>query len=108
MTSTQVTRTAVARLRRTALVVAAVVVVAVPILVGLVLAWQVHWALVVPAYLLGIPAWLTAVSGAWALVRRVRPARQPQPEPQPAPVLRTELRLPAPRVEGAGVRTPTP
>lgn len=104
MTSTQVTRTAVARLRRTALVVAAVVVVAVPILVGLVLAWQVHWALVVPAYLLGIPAWLTAVSGAWALVRRVRPARQPQP----APVLRTELRLPAPRVEGAGVRTPTP
>lgn len=109
-----------ARTRRRLGILLAVLVVAVPIPVGLALAWQVHGALVVPAYLLGIPAWLCLVSGAWALVRRVLPGEEPvRPElpalpalpaepaaPQP-PAITTALRLPAPRVEGS-VRTPTP
>ena len=64
-----------ARLGRIALGGAAAMVVVAPILAGLVLAWQVHPLLVVPTYLVGIPAWLTLLSGAWSLVGRLRPTR---------------------------------
>ena len=99
-----------ARLGRLALIGAAAVLVVAPILAGLVLAWQVHPLLVVPTYLVGIPAWLTLLSGAWSLVGRLRPTRG---EPLGAagaagagsaageqlPTVRTELRLPPPRTE---------
>ena len=93
-----------ARLGRLALIGAAAVLVVAPILAGLVLAWQVHPLLVVPTYLVGIPAWLTLLSGAWSLVGRLRPTRE---EPlgaagSPAgelPTVRPELRLPPPRTE---------
>ena len=124
--STDKTGSSGTRLGRLALIGAAAALVLAPIGVGLVLAWQAHPVLVVPAYLVGIPLWLTLLSGAWSLVSRVR--RTPEesiadPLPQPRselPVVRTELRLPpsrAARTEvraipaGApprGVRTPTP
>ena len=63
------------RLGRFALVGAAAMLVLAPILAGLVLAWQVHPLLVVPTYLVGIPVWLTLLSGAWSLVGRLRPTR---------------------------------
>ncbi|WP_300645038.1 hypothetical protein [Nocardioides sp.] len=103
-----------ARLRRAVLVLLAAVVVLGPIPVGLVWAWRVHPLLVVPAYLIGIAAWLVLLSGAWSLVQRVRgaltgrrtPAQEPaeQPaEPQPdqpvAPAVRSQVRMPSPRAE---------
>lgn len=98
-----------ARLGRLALIGAAAVLVVAPILAGLVLAWQVHPLLVVPTYLVGIPAWLTLLSGAWSLVGRLRPTREePLGAAAPAragstagelPTVRTELRLPPPRTE---------
>ncbi len=99
-----------ARLGRLALVGAAAVLVVAPIMAGLVLAWQVHPLWVVPAYLVGIPAWLTLLSGAWSLVGRLRPTRdEPLGAAAPAdgtgsageqlPAVRTELRLPPPRTE---------
>lgn len=121
MTSDEATTGGVARLlRRTGFLLAALVVV-VPIPVGLALAWQLHPLVVLPAYLLGIPAWLSLVSGAWLLVRRLVPARTAAP-PEPGrpagegqrpdlPVIRTDLRLLAPRTRGSSasdVRTPTP
>ena len=105
-----------ARARRRIAILLAVLAVGLPIPVGLVLAWQVHPLLVVPTYLLGIPAWLSLVSAVWSLVRRVLPAAAPEQEPTEhatgatggvAPAVTTELRLPAPRVEGS-LRTPTP
>lgn len=90
--------------RRTGGWALAVLAVGLPIPVGLVLAWQVHWLLVVPAYLLGIPAWLCLVSGTWSLVHRVLGTSAVETV---VPPTSTELRLPAPRVEGS-VRTPTP
>lgn len=96
-----------ARTRRRLGILLAVLVVGLPIPAGLVLAWQVHWALVVPAYLLGIPAWLCLVSGAWALVRRVLPGEAPTRPALPEVTITSQVRLPAPRVEGS-VRTPTP
>lgn len=111
MSSSESARSGWARARRAVLVLLAVVAVAGPIPVGLVLAWQASWWLVVPAYLLGIPAWLCLVSAAWSLVRRVVPAAQPEPQAS-LPGITTELRLPSPRTEGtaapAVVRTPTP
>ena len=99
-----------ARLGRIALGGAAAMVVVAPILAGLVLAWQVHPLLVVPTYLVGIPVWLTLLSGAWSLVGRLRPSRdEPLGAAAPAggagtadeqlPAVRTELRLPPPRTE---------
>ena len=99
-----------ARLGRIALGGAAAMVVVAPILAGLVLAWQVHPLLVVPTYLVGIPVWLTLLSGAWSLVGRLRPTRdEPLGAAAPArgagtadeqlPAVRTELRLPPPRTE---------
>lgn len=98
------------RLGRLALVGAAAMLVVAPIVAGLVLAWQVHPLLVVPTYLVGIPAWLTLLSGAWSLVGRLRPRRdEPLCAAAPAggadaageqlPAVRTELRLPPPRTE---------
>ena len=105
-----------------------VLVVLGPIPVGLVWAWSVHPLLVVPAYLLGIAAWLTLLSGLWSLVRRVLPSREDRvaspaeeavadpatqqegddQEPTVAPV---RLRMPSPR-SGATVphrvSSPTP
>lgn len=103
-----------ARLRRAVLLLLAAVVVLGPIPVGLVWAWSVHPLLVVPAYLLGIAAWLVLLSGAWSVVQRARGAlsgrRTPtqesaaqqtdQPTDQPvAPVLRSQVRMPSPRAE---------
>lgn len=99
-----------ARLGRLALVGAAALLVVAPIVAGLVLAWQVHPLWVVPAYLVGIPAWLTLLSGAWSLVGRLRPTRdEPLGAGAPAggadaageqlPAVRTELRLQPPRTE---------
>ncbi len=111
------------RVVRLALIGAAAALVLAPIGAGLVLAWQAHPVLVVPAYLVGIPLWLTLLSGAWSLVSRLRRTLEESladPLPQPRselPAVRTELRLPPPRTEvrtipaGAtprGVRTPTP
>ena len=96
-----------ARTRRRLGVLVAVIAVAAPIPVGLVVAWQVHWLLVVPAYLLGIPAWLCLVSGTWALVRRVLPADEPR---RPAvPVLTDGLPLLAdePTVRADETATPS-
>ena len=99
-----------ARLRRAVLVLLAVVVVLGPIPVGLVWAWTVHPLLVVPAYLLGIAAWLTLLSGAWALVQRLRDAARarmgreagaagtPAQEPT-VPAIRSQVRMPSPRSE---------
>ena len=75
-TTTDASPSSRARLGRLALIGAAATLVVVPILAGLVLAWQVHPLLVVPTYLVGIPAWLTLLSGAWALVGRLRPTRE--------------------------------
>jgi hypothetical protein len=106
-----------ARARRRLGILTAVLAVGLPIPLGLVLAWQAHPLLVVPAYLLGIPAWLSLVCGAWSLVRRLLPASEPVAEVVEVvevratgadSVITTELRLPAPRVEGAPLRTPTP
>ena len=91
-----------ARLGRLALVGAAAVLVVAPIMAGLVLAWQVHPLWVVPAYLVGIPAWLTLLSGAWSLVGRLRPTRdEPLGAAAPADGAGSagELRLPPPRTE---------
>lgn len=107
-----------ARLRRAVLILLAALVVLGPIPVGLVWAWSVHPLLVVPAYLLGIAAWLVLLSGAWSLVQRVRgaltdrrtpvqePAEQtthestaPQVEHTPAPAVRSQVRMPSPRAE---------
>ena len=135
-TTTDASPSSRARLGRLALIGAAATLVVVPILAGLVLAWQVHPLLVVPTYLVGIPAWLTLLSGAWALVGRLRPTREePLGAAAPAgagsaageqlPTVRTELRLPLPRTEVSsterteirtlatgtaprGLRTPTP
>ena len=92
-----------ARLGRLALLGAAATLVVAPIMVGLVVAWQVHPLVVVPAYLVGIPVWLTLLSGAWSLASRMRPTRDQPLEPPTStlPTVRTELRLP-------GVRTPIP
>lgn len=98
-----------ARLRRAVLVLLAVVVVLGPIPVGLVWAWTVHPLLVVPAYLVGIAAWLTLLSGVWALVQRLRGALRaragreqdagtPAQEPA-APAIRSQVRMPSPRSE---------
>lgn len=107
-----------ARLRRAVLILLAALVVLGPIPVGLVWAWSVHPLLVVPAYLLGIAAWLVLLSGLWSLVQRARAAlpgrrtpeqesveqpAQPQPELQAeqavAPVVRSQVRMPSPRAE---------
>ncbi|GAB2630244.1 hypothetical protein GCM10027270_17900 [Nocardioides ginkgobilobae] len=111
-----------ARLRRAVLILLAALVVLGPIPVGLVWAWSVHPLLVVPAYLLGIAAWLVLLSGAWSLVQRVRgaltghrtpvqePAAEsaeqatqqptaPQVEHTPAPVIHSQMRMPSPRAE---------
>jgi hypothetical protein len=107
-----------ARLRRAVLILLAALVVLGPIPVGLVWAWSVHPLLVVPAYLLGIAAWLVLLSGLWSLVQRARAAlpgrRTPEQEPveQPAepqpdrqaeqavvPVVRSQVRMPSPRAE---------
>lgn len=104
-TTTDASPSSRARLGRLALIGAAATLVVVPILAGLVLAWQVHPLLVVPTYLVGIPAWLTLLSGAWSLVGRLRPTRgEPLGAAAPAgagalPTVRTELRLPLPRTE---------
>ena len=95
-TSTGEVRGSRARLGRLALLGAAATLVVAPILAGLVVAWQVHPVLVVPAYLVGIPVWLTLLSGIWALVSRLRPA--PAAMLGDPPPVRAELRL----------RTPTP
>ena len=103
------------RARRRLGILGAVLAVGLPIPLGLVLAWQVHPLLVLPAYLLGIPAWLSLVSGAWSLVLRLFPAPALVTEVvvlgetgATAAVVAAELRLPAPRVEGSPLRTPTP
>jgi hypothetical protein len=96
-----------ARLRRAVLVLLAVVVVLGPIPVGLVWAWTVHPLLVVPAYLVGIAAWLTLLSGVWALVQRLRGALRARADredgagtPAPAaPTIRSQVRMPSPRSE---------
>ena len=100
-----------ARLRRAVLVLLAAVVVLGPIPVGLVWAWAVHPLLVVPAYLIGISAWLTLLSGAWALLQRLRgalPARAEgegeagagAPAAEPAVrAIRSQVRMPSPRTE---------
>ena len=90
-----------ARIGRLGLLAGGAVLVLVPILAGLVLAWQLHPLLVVPAYLLGIPVWLSVLSGLWSLVSRFRRSR----EAAPMPVVRSELRLPFPRGEQTEVRT---
>jgi hypothetical protein len=90
-----------ARIGRLGLLAGGAVLVLVPILAGLVLAWQLHPLLVVPAYLLGIPVWLSVLSGLWSLVSRFRRSR----EAAPMPVVRSELRLPLPRGEQTEVRT---
>lgn len=121
MTDTAPRPTAGTRVRRLLLLVLAATVVLAPIPVGLVWAWTVHPLLVVPAYLLGIAAWLTLLSGLWALVGRVLPSRaaqrcaqeqagveQPGVE-QPGveqeapgtvlPEVRSRVRMPSPRPE---------
>ncbi len=97
-----------ARLRRAVLVLLAATAVLGPIPVGLVWAWSVHPLLVVPAYLLGIAAWLTLLSGVWALVQRLRGALRARagsetgaagtPAQEPA-VTRSQVRMPSPRSE---------
>lgn len=110
MTDTAQRQGRAARLRRAVLLLLAAVVVLGPIPVGLVWAWSVHPLLVVPAYLLGIAAWLVLLSGAWSVVQRVRgaltgrrtPAQEPAEEPaeEPAaPVVRSQVRMPSPRTE---------
>ena len=92
-----------ARLGRIALGGAAAMVVVAPILAGLVLAWQVHPLLVVPTYLVGIPAWLTLLSGAWSLVGRL-----PLPRTEVPSTARTEVRTLATGAAPRVLRTPTP
>lgn len=115
MTDTAHRPTPGARLRRAVVVLLAGLVVLGPIPVGLVWAWTVHPLLVVPAYLLGISAWLTLLSGAWALVQRVRGALPSHAEgtgpggtsvhepvvrePADLPALRSQVRMPSPRTE---------
>ena len=115
MTDTAHRPSVAARARRLLLVLLGVTVVLGPIPVGLVWAWTVHPLLVVPAYLLGIAAWLTLLSGAWALVRRVFPQRDvrsdagkqgPASDPTPAtvmPEVHSTVRMPSPR---AGATAP--
>lgn len=112
-----------ARLRRAVLLLLAAVVVLGPIPVGLVWAWSVHPLLVVPAYLIGIAAWLVLLSGAWSVVQRVRGALAGRRTPtqdqgvqqtdeqtghqsgQPvAPALRSQVRMPSPRAEATPQR----
>ena len=121
MTDTAQRPTAGARARRGVLVLLAVAVVLGPIPVGLVWAWTVHPLLVVPAYLLGIAAWLTLLSGLWALVQRLRDAVRPRAgadagagtpaQEQAAPAIRSQVRMPSPRAEATApqrVSSPTP
>lgn len=90
-----------ARLRRAVLLLLAALAVLGPIPVGLVWAWSVHPLLVVPAYLLGIAAWLVLLSGVWSLVQRVRGALASRRTPAqgPAPAVRSQVRMPSPRTE---------
>ncbi|MBF4161726.1 hypothetical protein [Nocardioides acrostichi] len=59
------------RRARTTVTVLGLLVVVTPIPVGLVLAWQVHPVLAVPAYLLGIPVYLSVLIWAGGGLRRL-------------------------------------
>jgi hypothetical protein len=111
MDSTQRGRSRARSVARCAGVVAAALVVVVPIAQLLVWSWQLHPLVVVPTYVLGIPLWLTVVAQVWAGVRRVQElvGRRRSVQPVAEPV--STLLVPAPRQEGAvplSLRTPTP
>jgi hypothetical protein len=115
MDSTQQGRSRARSVARCAGLVAVTLVVVVPIAQLLVWSWALHPLVVVPAYVLGIPLWLTAVAQAWAVTRRVQELVGRRRSAQPAAQLVAEpaatLLVPAPRQEGAvplSLRTPTP
>ena len=98
-------------LARCAGLAAAALLAVVPIAQLLVWSWELHPLLVLPAYVLGIPLWLTALSLAWSGVQRVRATTRRRPARAGAPAATATLLVPAPRQEGAvplSVRTPTP
>ena len=90
---------------------AAALAATVPIAQLLVWSWQLHPVAVVPAYVLGIPLWLTVLSLAWSGVRRVKAAAAVRREARRPVTAAPAPRVPAPRREGATalvLRTPTP